>query len=49
MQYNILSWILDRKKKKKKETSERKKKLLKYKVVIELIMVYQFLIWQLHH
>ena len=39
MQYNILSWILDRKKKKKKETSERKKKLLKYKVVIELIMV----------
>ena len=39
MQYNILSWILDREKKKKKETSERKKKLLKYKVVIELIMV----------
>lgn len=31
-------------KKKKKETSEEKKKLLKYKVVVELIMVYQFLI-----
>lgn len=32
-------------KKKKKETSEKKKKnLLKYKVVVELIMVYQFLI-----
>ena len=49
MQYDILSWMLDQKKKEKKETSEKKKKLLKYKVVVELIMVYQFLIWQLHH
>ena len=44
MQYDILSQMLDQKKKEKKETSEKKKKLLKYKVVVELIMVYQFLI-----
>ena len=44
MQYDILSWILDQKKKKKETSEEKKKKLLKYKVVVELIMVYQFLI-----
>lgn len=43
MQYDILSWILDQKKKKRKLV-RKKKKLLKYKVVVELIMVYQFLI-----
>lgn len=44
MQYDILSWILDQKKKKKRKLVRKKKKLLKYKVVVELIMVYQFLI-----
>lgn len=44
MQYDILSWILDQKKKKRKLVRKKKKNLLKYKVVVELIMVYQFLI-----
>lgn len=43
MQYDILSWILDQKKKKRKLV-RKKKNLLKYKVVVELITVYQFLI-----